>query len=64
MFRASHYVAAILCAVTYVSVNPEHAPPHVLARLQAEADAIAMADALEASKDAAVTVCLIDGGCQ
>lgn len=24
MFRAGHFVAAILCAVTYVASNPEH----------------------------------------
>lgn len=64
MFKAPHFIAAILCAVTYVSLQYEHTPPHVLARLQAQAEAEALADALEDAKDAAVTVCLQDGGCQ
>jgi hypothetical protein len=56
MFRAGHFVAAILCAVTYTVLNPEHAPPHVVARMQAEADAQAIADGLEAARDAHVTI--------
>jgi hypothetical protein len=55
MFRACHFVAAILCAVTYVCINPEH-NPRLAARLQAMADAEALADALEASREAHVTI--------
>jgi hypothetical protein len=64
MFRASHFVAAILCAVAYVAVNPEHAPPHVVARLQAQADMAAIADDLEATRKAHVSLCLHKGHCR
>jgi len=64
MFKAGHFVAAILAAVTYTVLNPEHTPPHVVARLQAQADLRAIADDLEASKQAHVSICLHKGHCQ
>lgn len=64
MFRASHFLAAILCAVTYVASNPEH-NSSLRARLEAADREIvaAMSDAVavvrltpEPTKSAEVTV--------
>lgn len=64
MFKAADFIAALFFAVTYAFCLSENQPPHVIARLQAEADARAIADGLEAAKDASITICLIDGGCK
>lgn len=69
MFKLHHFVIATATAICFVVLDLEHAPPHVLLRQQAAADASALADALQAEKewvasqDASVTVCLHPGAC-
>jgi hypothetical protein len=55
MFKLSHFAMAISTAAVFVCLNPEH-NPRLAARLQAMADAEALADALDAAREAHVVI--------